>query len=321
MPDNTAQLLVLNDFPSSAVLWSEVEGLVPVKRLDRCAVLEQSLPDVTLLLPLITDRVDASLLDRLPNLRLIANYGAGVDNIDVAEATRRGIQVTNTPGVLSESVADLTWGLLLAAARRIVESDATMRKNAFPGWTPTYQLGTDVYGKTLGILGLGQIGKAVARRAVGFGMTLLYTGRTRLSQDQEHALGVEYRTLEGLLAESDVVSLHLPATPETHHLISAQTLAKMRPGAILINTSRGSLVDEAALAKALTDGPLGAAGLDVFEKEPLVHPDLLPLSNVVLTAHIGSATLATRQRMGDAALRNLLAFLRQQPVPNPVNRV
>jgi glyoxylate reductase len=274
---------------------------------------------VTGIMPLITHRVDGTLMDRLPDLKVIANYGAGVDNIDVAEATRRGIQVTNTPGVLSESTADLTFALMLAACRRLVESDAVMRAQAFPGWAPDYQLGIDVYGKTLGIVGLGKIGQAVARRARGFDMPLLYTQRTRLSAEQEAALGVQYASLDELIAQSDILSLHAPLTPETRHLINRDTLARMKPGSVLINTARGPLVDEAALAEALVKGPLFAAGLDVFEAEPAVHPALIPLKNVVLAAHIGSATQATRQRMGDTAIRNLLAVLAGRPPLNPVN--
>lgn len=272
------------------------------------------------LVPIITDRVDAAVMDLLPDLRVIANYGAGVDNIDVAEATRRHIQVTNTPGVLSESVADLTWGLLLAACRRIVESDETMRTGQFQGWEPTFQLGTDVYGKTLGIAGLGQIGEAVAQRAKGFNMKVLYTRRHRLHPEMEEALSVSYRSFDELLAECDFLSLHMPLTPETHHLMNRDTLMKMRPGSVLINTSRGPLIDEEALVDVLKNGPLAAAGLDVFEEEPRVHPGLVSLKNVVLTAHIGSATNATRTRMGDLALQNLLAFLGGESPLNPVNQ-
>ncbi len=313
-------IVQLSSFPVSEDLFRTGEEQFGIRHIPREQVVTSGpFPGVTGLLPIITDRVDDAVMDCLPDLRIIANYGAGVDNIDVAEASRRGIRVTNTPGVLSESVADLTWGLLLAACRRLVESDHAMRTGGYTGWTPDFQLGIDVYGKTLGIVGLGDIAEKVVRRAKGFDMRVLYTKRTPLPADEEKALGVEYRDFDTLLADSDIVSIHTPLTPETRHLFNAQTLAKMKPRSVLINTSRGPVVDEAALAAALKSGHLYAAGLDVFEREPEVHPDLLPLKNVVLAAHIGSATEATRRAMGDLALRNLLAAMRGEPLLTPVN--
>ncbi|MEN3011122.1 MAG: D-glycerate dehydrogenase [Candidatus Bipolaricaulaceae bacterium] len=271
-----------------------------------------------LIIPL-ADRVDEEVLQGLPRLRVVANLGVGVDNIDVAAATRRGVLVTNTPGVLTEATADLAWALLLAVARRLVEADQDLRREGFPGWTfvPKH-LGLDVYGRTLGVVGFGRIGQAVARRARGFGMTLLYYSRTR-KPEAEEALGARFVPLEELLRESDFVVLCVPLTPETRRLIGARELALMKREAILVNVARGPVVDEAALAAALKEGRIWGAGLDVFEREPEVHPELLKLRNVVLTPHIGSATWATRRRMAALAVDNVLAALAGRRPPTLVN--
>jgi glyoxylate reductase len=262
----------------------------------------------------LTDRIDASVLDRAPGLRVVANVAVGVDNVDLAACRARNVVVTNTPGVLTEATADLTFGLLLAAARRIAEGDRLVRREAgFPPWTPTFLLGTRVHGATLGIVGLGRIGQAVARRARGFGMRVLYAQRTRLAPELERALGAAFAPLDELFAGADFVSLHCPLTPETHHLVDATRLARMRPGAILVNVARGGCVDEPALAAALTHGPLGAAALDVFEHEPRVHPALLALDNVVLAPHVGSAERPTREAMAGLAADNVLAVLAGRP--------
>lgn len=309
----SSKVIQLSHFPVSESLYQTCEAQWGIHYIPREQLVTSGpFPGIFGLLPIITDKIDREVLDCLPDLQVIANYGAGVDNVDVAEATRRGIRVTNTPGVLSESVADLTWGLMLAACRRIVESDQTMRTGGYTGWTPSFQLGIDVYGKTLGLVGLGDIAQKVARRAKGFNMRVLYTKRTRLSSERESLLGVTYKDFDALLAESDIISIHTPLTPETRHLFNAQTIGKMKPRSVLLNTSRGPVVDEAALAQALKSGHLYAAGLDVFEQEPDVHPDLLSLNNVVLTAHIGSATETTRRAMGDLALKNLMAVLSGQ---------
>ena len=281
---------------------------------------------VDALATLLTDRIDCNLIRRAyPRLRIVSQYAVGYDNIDVECATRHGVYVTNTPGVLADATADLTWGLILAVARRIVDGDREVRSGAWygkrVGWHPTYMLGIEVTGKTLGIIGLGRIGREVARRAKGFKMRVLYYNRRRLSRDVEEELGVEYRSLEDLLRESDIVSIHVPLTDETRGMIGERELRMMKPNAILVNTARGPVVDTNALVKALSEGWIAGAGLDVFDEEPLPpdHP-LTRLNNVVLTPHIGSATIETRTRMADMVAENLIAFARGETPPNLVNR-
>ncbi|MCL6499645.1 MAG: D-glycerate dehydrogenase [Firmicutes bacterium] len=271
------------------------------------------------LVTLVTDRVDETLLAAAPRLRVVSNVAVGYDNVDVPAATRRGVVVTNTPDVLTETTADLAWALLLAAARRVAEGDRFTRAGRWRSWGLELMLGQDVYGRTLGVVGLGRIGRAVARRALGFGMRVLYTSRRR-HEDAERELGVQWRELDDLLAESDFVSLHTPLTPETHRLISRERLRRMKPTAVLVNTCRGAVVDEAALVEALREGWIWAAGLDVFDREPL-PPDspLLSLDNVVLLPHIGSASFATRARMSEMAAENCVAVLSGRRPPNPVN--
>lgn len=264
-------------------------------------------------------RVDEALLSRLPRLRAVCNVAVGYDNIDVPAATRRGVQVTNTPDVLTDATADLAWALLLAAARRVAEGDRFVRAGRWKRWDWTMLRGLDVHGKTLGVVGAGRIGQAVGRRAAGFSMKILYTSRER-KVAFERETGARRVPLERLLGESDFVSIHVALTPETRGLIGARELGLMKRTAILVNTARGPIVDEAALARALRSGRLRAAGLDVFEREPKVHPDLLKLENVVLCPHIGSATNETRRAMYETALRNLAAILSGRRPPNPVNR-
>ena len=271
------------------------------------------------LVPTITDRIDAAVLSQSgEKLKLIANFGNGVDNIDVATALQRGITVTNTPGVLTEATADLTLALLLAVARRIPEADRFTRAGRFTGWQPLLLLGAELPGKTLGIVGMGRIGRAVARRALGFGMSILYTNRQPLSPEAEHALSASFTPLEAVLRQADFLSLHVPYTPQTHHLLNAETLALMKPEAYLINTARGAIVDEAALVAALQTGRLRGAALDVFEDEPRIHPTLLQMDQAVLAPHIGSATRETRARMATTAAGNILAHLRGETPPNLV---
>ncbi len=276
--------------------------------------------DAEALIVLLSDRIDDEVLGNLPRLRIVANLGVGVDNIDVAAATRRGVMVTNTPEVLTEATADLAWALLLAVARRVVEADRDLRQEGFPGWTflPKH-LGLEVFGKTLGIVGFGRIGQAVARRARGFGMTILYHSRTR-KPEAENALGARFSPLEELLRESDFVVLCVPLSPETRHLLGARELSLMKKTAVLVNVARGPVVDEEALVRALKEERIWGAGLDVFEREPEVHPELLRLRNVVLTPHIGSATWATRRRMAALAVDNVLAALRGEQPPTLVNK-
>ncbi|MFQ6135303.1 MAG: glyoxylate reductase [Nitrososphaerales archaeon] len=263
------------------------------------------------LLCMLTDRIDSEVIDTAPGLRVISSFSVGVDHIDTAEATRRGIYVTYTPGVLTEATADLAFTLMMAAARRIAEADRYVRSGEWKvGWSPTMLLGEEVHGKTLGIVGLGRIGSAVAERAKGFGMKVLYHSRTR-SPEKEKRLNVEYRSLGDLLKESDFVSLHIPLTEETHHIIDSQKLRLMKRNAVLVNTSRGQVVDEDALAEALEKGWIAGAGLDVFSTEPLSTDNpLLKLKNTVLTPHIGSATHQTRSLMSEISVRNLLAVLK-----------
>jgi glyoxylate reductase len=271
------------------------------------------------LLCTITDRIDLEVLERAPGLKIIANNGVGFDHIDIAAATMRAIPVTNTPGVLTVSTADLTFALILATARRLIEGDRMTRSGKFEFWAPLHFLGQDVGGKTLGIVGFGRIGRAVARRAGGFDMKVIYYNRARLDKDEEDRLGVRFASLEELLKESDFVSLHAPLRVETHHLIGERELSLMKSSACLINTARGPIVDEKSLVEALKQGRIRAAGLDVYENEPLLSPGLAELDNVVLLPHSGSATVETRTRMAVMAAENLLAGLRGERPPNCIN--
>ena len=262
----------------------------------------------------LTDPIPAALLDRAQRLRIVANIAVGYDNIDVAAATARGILVTNTPGVLTESTADFTFALLLATARRVVEADRFVRDDRWRAWQIDLLCGTDVHGKTLGIVGMGRIGQAVARRAAGFGMCVLYAH----PRDVDAGLGRRVG-LDELLAQSDFVTLHVPLRDSTRHLLGASELARLRPHALLINTARGPIVDEAALLAALREGRLAGAGLDVFEREPQLTPGLAELANVVLAPHLASATVETRTRMCTMAAENVVAGLRGERPPCLVN--
>ena len=267
----------------------------------------------------LADSITDDLLAAAPRLKIIANYAVGYNNIDVAAATRRGIVVTNTPDVLTDATADLTWALMLAVARRVVEGDQWARSGRWPGWAPTQMLGTDVTGKTLGIIGMGRIGQAVAQRAVGFRMPILYASRRPCSAPQGRAEWT-HCPMEDVLAQSDFISLHLPLSETTRHLIGARELGKMKSTAFLINTSRGPVIDEAALLGALQQGTIAGAGLDVYEREPEILSGLEQLSNVVLLPHLGSATLNARLKMGMICVENIAAVLGGQGPLNPVNR-
>ncbi len=284
-------------------------------------VIIERVRDVDALVSLLTDPIDAEVFDAAPKLRIVSQYAVGYDNIDVEEATKRGIYVTNTPGVLTETVADFTFALMLAVARRVVEADKYVREGRWKvAWHPLMMLGSDVYGRTLGIVGMGRIGSAVARRAKGFGMRILYYDSVR-REDLEKELGAEFVDLDRLLEESDYVSLHVPLTPETYHLIGEEQLRKMKPTAFLINTARGKVVDQKALYKALKEGWIAGAGLDVFEQEPIPPDDpLLKLDNVVLAPHAASASHETRSRMAEMVAENLIAFLNEKVPPNLVNK-
>ncbi len=274
------------------------------------------------ILTLLTDRVDVELLERAgPGLKVVSNYAVGFDNVDVAECTRRGIAVGNTPGVLTETTADLAFALLMAAARRIPEGDRYVRAGRWTTWDPLLLLGPDVHGGTLGIVGFGRIGRAVARRASGFGMTVLYHDLAELPPDVTEPLGATSVPLDELFRRSDFVSLHVNLTPDTRGLVNAERLRLMKPTAILVNTSRGPVVDQAALYEALRDGVIAGAALDVTDPEP-IRPDdpLLGLDGCLVVPHIASASRATRARMAEMAAANLLAGLRGEPLPTPVDR-
>ena len=267
----------------------------------------------------LTDRFTSEQLARLEGVRVVSNVAVGFDNVDLEAATRHGILVTNTPDVLTDTTADLAFALLLAAARRIVEGHLFVHSGQWRRWAIDLLAGHDVHHKTLGILGMGRIGQAVARRARGFSMRILYSDARRAAHDIERELGLEFVDLPRLLAESDFVSVHVPLMQATHHLIGAAELAAMKPTAILVNTSRGPVVDEAALAEALAAGRIGGAGLDVFEREPQVDARLLELQNVVLEPHIGSATVDTRRKMSMLAAENCASALDGRRPPNLVN--
>jgi glyoxylate reductase len=272
-------------------------------------------------LTLLTDRVDDEFLDRAgPGLKVVSNYAVGFDNVDVAACTRRGIPVGNTPGVLTDTTADLAWSLLMAAGRRVAEGDRYVRAGRWRTWGPMLLLGPDVHGATLGIVGFGRIGQAVARRAIGFGMTVLYHDVARLPAEVEQPLGATFVPLDELLARADFVSLHVNLTPETRHLMNAERLAGMKPSAVLVNTSRGPVVDPRALFEALRDGVIFAAALDVTDPEPIPADDpLLGLENCLVVPHIASASRATRGKMAAMAAANLLAGVRGERLPTPVN--
>ena len=316
------KVLVTGRLPEEVMGLIRGEHLAETNEEDRPMARErllEGIEDKDGLLCMITDGVDQELLDRAPGLKMIANCGVGYDNIDVSAASARGIPVSNTPGVLTEATADLAFALILATARRVVEGDRRTREGKFQFWAPLLFLGRDVSGKTLGIVGLGRIGSAVAKRARGFGMRILYHNRRRMAAQEESALGAQYADLETLLSESDFVSLHVALTEKTHHLLGRAELALLKPSAYLINTSRGPVVDEEALLEVLQQKKIAGAGLDVYENEPALTPGLRDLDNITLLPHVGSATLETRTKMARLAAENLLAGLRGESPPNCVN--
>jgi glyoxylate reductase len=292
----------------------EGEGAMPRERL--LSEIAGKVGAVTLL----TDKVDDELLDAAgPQLVIVANYAVGFDNMNVEALTRRGVMCSNTPDVLTETTADTAWALMMAAARRVPEGDRFLRSRTPWIWGPLMMLGQDVNGRVLGIIGFGRIGHAMARRARGFGMKVIYHDVYRPSPELERELGAEFRELDELLAEADFVSIHVNLTEETRHLINAERLGKMKSTAVIVNTSRGPVIDEAALADALRDGVIFAAGLDVFEREPEVTPLLLELDNAVVIPHLGSATVDTRIAMGMLAAENLIAALEGRRPPTLLN--
>ncbi|HKU72187.1 MAG TPA: D-glycerate dehydrogenase [Burkholderiales bacterium] len=281
--------------------------------------LAQKLADKDGMMCALTDRVDAKLIGSSPRLKAVANIAVGYNNIDIAACTARGVMATNTPGVLDDSTADLAWALMLAAARRVTELERRVRAGEWKGWKLKQWLGVDVHHATLGILGMGRIGQAIARRAAGFDMKVLYHNRKPVAQDIEKRCNAAYVTRNELLRRADFLVLQMPYSPETHHTIGAAELKLMKPTAILINSTRGGVVDEAALITALKGGVIRAAGLDVFENEPTVNAGFFGLDNVVLMPHIGSSTEATRQAMAMTAAKNLVAALTGGVPPNLLN--
>ena len=276
--------------------------------------------EADVLVPTVTDRIDAGILSQAgPNLRLIASFGTGVDHIDLKTARQRGITITNTPGVLTEDTADMTLALMLAVARRLVEGERLVRSGDWTGWSPTHMLGHGLGGKRLGIVGMGRIGQAVARRARGFGLAIHYHNRHRVHEEIESELEATYwDSLDQMLARMDIISINCPRTPATFHLLNARRLKLLQPHCVLVNTSRGEVIDENAMTRMLEKGDLAGAGLDVFEHEPAVSPKLLKLDNVVLLPHMGSATIEGRIAMGEKVLINVKTFVDGHTPPDRV---
>ncbi len=317
----SSNVLVTRRIPDESIGMLEAAcGVVDVNPHDRAMTRDEFLEAVrgrNGLLCLLTEDIDDEVLDISPGLKGVAIYAVGYNNIDVDACTRRGIPVTNTPDVLTDTTADIAWALIFATARRVAEGDRFVRDGRFTGWGPLLMLGSDVTGKTLGIIGAGRIGTATAARAAGFSMPIVYTSRSR--SEAIERLGARYLPLDDLLRESDFVSLHVPLTPETTHLIGPRELGLMKPTAYLINTTRGPVVDEKALVQALRNGVIAGAGLDVFEREPELEPGLADLESVVMLPHVGSGTVATRIRMGNMAAANLIAMVNGKDPPNCVN--
>ena len=271
------------------------------------------------IISLLSDRIDEAFFKKFPSIKIVANYAVGFNNIDLKAASQNQVLVTNTPGVLTDTSADTAFALLMAVARRIIEADQHVRTGNWTGWKPTEYLGKDIWGSKLGIIGLGRIGKALAKRAAGFNMQLYYWNRTRLSMQKERELGLSYLPVDTLLQEVDFISLHLAYNADTHQIIDKRRLKLMKPTAFIINTARGAIIDEKALIEALQHGKIAGAGLDVFENEPTIPLELRQLKNVVLLPHLGSASLATREKMGQIVIENLSDFFAGKMPNNVVN--
>ena len=298
----------------------EVDVWPEDRPIDR-AVLLNKVAQCDAVISMLTDSIDEEVFDHAPQLKVVANFAVGFNNIDVALARERGIEVTTTPNVLTDATADLAFGLLLAAARRFTEGEQLVRSGNWDGWTPTQLLGRPVAGQTLGIVGMGAIGQAVARRAKGFGMSIVYHNRRRVDVAIEEELAARYVSLDELFSQSDFISLHAPLNDESRHLVNADSLAKMKETAIIVNTARGPLIDEVALSDALQKKRIFAAGLDVFAEEPIIEPQLMTLPNVVMMPHLGSATVTARRDMVELCCRNILAVLQNQPALTPAPAV
>ena len=322
LPPGRPAVLISRLLPEAALALARSRADVDAYDVDAAMprqVLLERLRDRHGLICVISEVVDQALLEACPGLRVVSNVAVGYNNVDVAACTKRGVVVTNTPDVLTDTTADFAWTLLMATARRIVEADRYVREGRFRQWEYLLLLGGDIHGKTLGVVGFGRIGRAMARRALGFGMRVLYQDAVAADVATERELRATRVDLSTLLRESDFVTLHTPLIPETRHLINADSLRTMKETAYLINAARGPVVDEAALVSALKEGRIAGAGLDVFEEEPRVHPGLMGLPNVVLAPHIASGSLETRLKMATLAVENCLAVLEGKTPPTPVN--
>ena len=308
---------ILDPGPAILAEAAEVIPYPPDRPLDEASIRSHA-EGCTGIVSQVMDPIRETVLST-PGLKVVSNVAVGYDNIDVAAATAHKVMVTNTPGVLDDTTADFAFTLLMATARRVVEADYFIRQGQFRGWAIDMMLGTDIYGATLGIVGIGRIGRGVAHRAKGFNMRVLYYDPNPLTPEAEQQLGAERVDLARLLVESDFVSVHVPLTEQTHHLLSTQQFGQMKRSAILINTSRGPVIDEAALVDALNAKKIAGAGLDVYEREPAVHPGLIPLPNVILTPHIASASVRTRSEMSAMAARNMATAVRGGRPPNLLN--
>ena len=323
MPANRPRVIVTRKLPDAIETRMrelfETELNIDDKPMDQAQLIE-AVQRTDVLVPTVTDRIDSKVLVRAgPSLKLVANFGNGVDNIDVKTALERGITVTNTPGVLTEDTADMTMALILAVPRRLVEGAEELKAEHFQGWSPNWMLGHRIWGKRLGIIGMGRIGQAVARRAKAFGLQIHYHNRKPVHPQIERELSATYwESLDQMLARMDIVSVNCPHTPATYHLLSARRLKLMKPSAYIVNTARGEVIDENALARMLQAGELSGAGLDVFEREPAVNPKLLRLKNVVLLPHMGSATLEGRIDMGEKVIVNIKTFADGHKPPDRV---
>lgn len=317
------KVFITRDVPSRVIETLKEDFHVEVNPHDRELTKEElaeAVKEKDALLCLLTDTIDAQVLDAADRLKIVANYAVGFNNIDIDAAVKRGIAVANTPGVLTETSADFAWTLLMAAARRLGEAERFLRAGKFKGWKPLLLLGDDVYGRVLGIVGMGRIGKAVAERARCFKMKVIYYDERQLTSEEENQLNAEFYPFEKLIRESDFISLHVPLTESTKYMIGKKELEEMKETAYLINTARGPVIDEKALIEALKNKVIAGAALDVFEYEPYVPEELMELENAVLAPHVASATKETRERMGMIAAENIIAALKGEQIPNLVNK-
>ncbi|MEI7885219.1 MAG: D-glycerate dehydrogenase [Clostridia bacterium] len=315
------KVLVTRNLPGAALErlknFAEVEINFEDRDLSKTEIMKFG-ADKDAIITMLSNSIDAEVIDACPQLKIIANYAVGYNNIAIEQATKKNIYVTNTPDVLTNSTADLTWALILAVARRIVTADEFLRKGKFTGWSPELFLGSDIFGKTLGIVGAGRIGRAVAERAVGFKMPIIYTSRER-KVEWEKSLNAKYVSMQELLEQADFISLHTALTMETNHLLSSKEFVKMKKSSFVINTGRGQLIDENALVDALENGEIAGAGLDVYEFEPNIIEKLKSLNNVVILPHIGSATIETRNRMANMVVENVLSVLKNERPEQSIN--